>query len=80
MTSTSWLSFSLSVPLALSDGGGASIAASFFLFLLAKKLPKKPLPAESTPSSVGVAGRAGTDEAGMGLPVLGSTWMGRAAM
>jgi len=68
------------VPLALSVGGGASIAASFFLFLLAKKLPKKPPLSADVPSSEGLADLGGTVDAGKGFPVLGSTCTGRAAM
>lgn len=80
MTSTSSLSFSLRVPLALRVGGGASMAAIFFLFLLAKKLPKKPADV-SVPSveSEGLAARGGMAEGGNGLPVLGSTCVGLAA-
>ena len=64
------------MPEALSDGGGASMAAAFFLFLAAKKLPKKPLlPVPSSFTSVGLAARAGV-LAGRGFPVLGSTWTG----
>ena len=44
MTSTSFDSFSDNVPDALSCGGGESMAAIFFLFLVEKKLPKKPEP------------------------------------
>jgi hypothetical protein len=62
-----------SVPEALRVGGGASIAAAFFLFLAAKKLPKKPpLALPSGSGTVGLAVRAGV-EVGNGLPVLGST-------
>ncbi len=63
------------VPEALSVGGGASIAAIFFLFLEAKKLPKKP-PFESfKASNVGLADLAGVAGAwtGNGFQVLGST-------
>jgi hypothetical protein len=70
MTSTSCVSFSLSVPLAFSVEGGGSIAAIFFLFLLAKKEPKKP--DWSFPSRLGLTDRGGT-LGGSGLPVLGST-------
>lgn len=82
ITSTSMFSRSDSVPEALSDGGGASMAAAFFLFLAAKKLPKKPpLPEPSSfaPPSVGLAARAGV-LAGRGFPVLGSTWTGRVGL
>ena len=80
MTSTSMPSRSESVPEALSVGGGASMAAAFFLFLAAKKLPKKPeLPSGSPAKSVGLAARAGV-AAARGLPVLGSTWTGRAGL
>lgn len=64
------------VPEALSVGGGASIAAAFFLFLAAKKLPKKPELAPSGSGTVGLAARAGVADAGSGLPVLGSTCTG----
>lgn len=75
MTSTSFASFSESVPEALSCGGGESIAAIFFLFFGAKKLPKKPeLPSDGK-SSEGLAARGGT-AGGRGLPVFGSTWVG----
>ncbi len=75
MTSTSLASFSERVPEAFSCGGGESIAAIFFLFLGAKKLPKKPeLPSDGR-SSEGLAARGGT-ALGRGLPVFGSTWTG----
>lgn len=75
ITSTSLASFSDSVPEALSCGGGESIAAIFFLFLGAKKLPKKPALSPAGRSSDGLAARGGT-AGGRGLPVLGSTWTG----
>jgi hypothetical protein len=77
ITSTSCVSFSESVPEAFRVGGGGSIAAIFFLFFDAKKLPKKP--ELSLPSNEGLADRGGT-EGGNGLPVLGSTWVGLAAL
>jgi hypothetical protein len=80
MTSTSIPSLSDKVPDALRVGGGASIAAIFFLFLDAKKLPKKPPFASFMPSSVGLAVRAGVAEAGIGFPVFGSTCTGLAAV
>lgn len=70
MTSTSMFSRSESVPEALSVGGGGSMAAAFFLFLAAKKLPKKPV-LDGSESSVGLAARAGVVLSG--FPVLGST-------
>ena len=59
MTSTSLDSFSESVPDALSCGGGASIAAIFFLFFGAKKLPKKPEELSGGRSNDGLAARGG---------------------
>lgn len=51
------------------------MAAAFFLFLAAKKLPKKPpLPPPSISGTVGLAARAGVPPCGKALPVLGSTW------
>ena len=78
ITSTSFASFSDNVPDAFSWGGGASMAAAFFLFR-GKKLPKKPVLPSEGPSSVGLAARGGPDD-GRGLPVLGSTWVGLAAL
>lgn len=73
MTSTSCVSFSERVPLALRVGGGGSMAAIFFLFLLAKKLPKKPeVPSLPSVDNDGLDERGGT-VGGRGLPVLGST-------
>ena len=78
MTSTSFASFSESVPEAFNCGGGESIAAIFFLFLGAKKLPKKPeLLSEGCKSRDGLAARGGT-AGGRGRPVLGSTCVGLA--
>jgi hypothetical protein len=74
--STSMPSLSDRVPDALRVGGGASIAAIFFLFFEAKKLPKNPPFASPFASKVGLAVRTGVAEAGIGLPVLGSTWTG----
>ena len=51
------------------------MAAIFFLFLGAKKLPKKPELLFSRTSSEGLEARGGTD-GGRGLPVFGSTWTG----
>ena len=75
MTSTSFASFSESVPEAFNCGGGESIAAIFFLFLVVKKLPKKPEPVSEGRSSEGLAARGGT-AGGSGLPVFGSTCVG----
>ena len=55
------------------------MAASFFLFLLAKKLPKNP-PELSLNYALGLTGRGGTADAGKGFPVLGSTWVGLAEL
>lgn len=81
MTSTSIFSRSERLPEAFSVGGGASIAAAFFLFLAAKKLPKKPaLPVPSTSGTGGLLARAGVLDCGRGLPLLGSTWTGLAGL
>ena len=73
MISTSMFSRSDNVPDALSVGGGASMAAIFFLFLLAKKEPKNPsFGSEPSTGKLGDAARGGTD-GGRGLPVFGST-------
>lgn len=72
MTSTSWDSFSESVPEAFRVGGGASMAAIFFLFFVAKKLPKNP----ELPSSRLWVVCCGVAPAGSGFPVFGSTWVG----
>ena len=74
MTSTSFASFSESVPEAFNCGGGESMAAIFFLFLVVKKLPKKPELSDGR-SSEGLAARGGT-AGGRGLPVFGSTCVG----
>ena len=75
MTSTSVASRSERLAEALSVGGGASIAAIFFLFFEAQKLPKNPLPLASPEvSKDGLWARGGK-----GLPVFGSTWVGLAA-
>lgn len=79
MTSTSLASFSDNVPDALSCGGGDSMAAIFFLFLGAKKLPKNPVLLSGGRSSDGLAARGGAC-GGRGLPVFGSTWVGFAAL
>ena len=79
MTSTSLDSFSDRVPEALSTAGGDSIAAIFFLFLGAKKLPKKLALLSDGWSSEGLAARGGT-AGGSGRPVLGSTWTGLAVL
>lgn len=79
MTSTSCPSFSERVPDALSVGGGGSMAAIFFLFFDAKKLPKKPPFPSDIESMDGLAARGGT-VGGNGLPVLGSTWTGLAEL
>lgn len=64
-----------SVPDALRVGGGASMAAAFFLFFAAKKLPKKPeLLSRFVSDVVGLAALAGV--VARGLPVFGSTWTG----
>lgn len=48
------------------------MAAAFFLFLEAKKLPKKPeFPADMSSGTVGLAALAGVEASG--LPVFGST-------
>lgn len=78
ITSTSFASFSDNVPDAFSWDGGASMAAAFFLFR-GKKLPKKPALLSGGASSDGLAARGGPDD-GRGLPVLGSTWVGLAAV
>jgi len=78
MTSTSWASLSDMAEDALSVAGGGSMLAIFFLFRPWKKLPKKPPPA-SAPSRPGLGALGGKAEAGSGLPVLGSTWVGRLA-
>src|SRR6202012_4295484 len=77
MTSTSCASLSDMVDDALSVGGGGSMLAIFFLFLPWKKLPKKP--PDSPPSNPGLGALGGTAEAGRGLPVFGSTCVGRFA-
>lgn len=74
ITSTSCASFSDNVPEAFSCGGGASMAAIFFLFFDTKKLPKKPEPESGGIS--GLADRGGIADAGRGLPVFGSTCVG----
>lgn len=79
MTSTSCPSLSDKVPEALSVGGGGSMAAIFFLFFEAKKLPKKPPFPSDMASIEGLAARGGT-VGGKGLPVLGSTCVGFAAL
>lgn len=76
MTSTSFASFSDNVPEAFSCGGGDSIAAIFFLFLVEKKLPKNPDP--SFKSIEGLDARGGT-LGGSGRPVFGSTCVGLVA-
>lgn len=78
MTSTSLASFSDNVPEAFNWAGGASMAAAFFLFR-GKKLPKKPVLLSAGASSVGLFARGGPED-GRGLPVLGSTWVGLAAL
>lgn len=55
------------------------MAAIFFLFLGAKKLPKKPVLFSGCKSNDGLAARGGTC-GGSGLPVFGSTWVGLAAL
>ena len=76
MTSTSMFSRSESVPDAFNVGGGASIAAAFFLFFAAKKLPKKPVLLSRFVSVevVGLAALAGVEA--RGFPVFGSTCTG----
>lgn len=56
------------------------MAAIFFLFLDAKKLPKNPPLASPIESMVGLFERTGVVAAGIGLPVLGSTCTGFAAL
>ncbi len=80
MTSTSLASFSDKVPEALSCGGGESMAAIFFLFLGAKKLPKKPELLSGGRSRDGLAARGGAADAGRGFPVFGSTCVGLLAL
>ena len=63
ITSTSMPSRSDNVPDAFKVGGGGSIAAIFFLFLDAKKLPKKPPFASFIESRVGLFVRTGVDDA-----------------
>jgi hypothetical protein len=72
ITSTSMFSRSLRVPEAFNVGGGASIAAIFFLFFEAKKLPKNP---ELLSVVVGIVSNEGLEArgGGSGLPVFGST-------
>lgn len=79
MTSTSFASFSDNVPEALSCGGGASMAAIFFLFFVEKKLPKNPSLLSVAGSKEGLEARGGT-AGGSGRPVLGSTCVGLAAL
>ena len=80
ITSTSFASFSDSVPDAFSCGGGESIAAIFFLFFGAKKLPKNPELDSEGKSKEGLDARGGTADGGRGLPVFGSTWVGLEAL
>lgn len=80
ITSTSCPSFSDNVPDALSCGGGDSIAAIFFLFFCAKKLPKKPEPPSADKSSDGLDDLGGAAPGGSGLPVFGSTGVGLPAL
>ena len=56
------------------------MAAIFFLFLGAKKLPKKPEPPSWGRSSDGLAARGGAADGGIGLPVFGSTCVGLLAL
>src|SRR5271163_2068899 len=80
ITSTSWFSRSDRVPLAFKVAGGGSIAAIFFLFLAAKKDPKKPsLDSEPSVGRLGEFDLGGTD-GGRGLPVFGSTCVGLLAL
>jgi|SRR5579859_5972746 len=76
MTSVSMVSRSERVPEAFRTGGGASIAANFFLFFAVKKLPKNPPSFPGTLSNDCVFGVSFCSAAGRGLPVLGSTWTG----
>lgn len=65
---------SFRVPDAFNVGGGGSIAAIFFLFFDAKKLPKKPV---LLPSDGDMLSNDGLlERGGRGFPVLGSTWVG----
>jgi hypothetical protein len=73
--STSTPSLSERVPDAFKLGGGASIAAIFFLLRPAKKLPKKPPSPSFMTSRTGLAARSGLAK-GRGLPVFGSTCTG----
>lgn len=52
------------------------MAAIFFLFLGAKKLPKNPVLESEVTSSDGLEARGGTAEGGRGRPVFGSTCVG----
>lgn len=79
MTSTSLASFSDNVPDAFSCGGGESIAAIFFLFFGAKKLPKNPVLSGGM-SSDGLDALGGMAEGGNGFPVFGSTCVGLFAL
>lgn len=72
ITSTSLLSRSDRAAEAFRVGGGGSIAAIFFLFFDAQKLPKNP----ELPVSVGVSTEGLLARGGRGLPVLGSTCVG----
>ena len=58
------------------------MAAIFFLFLDAKKLPKKPefVSDESACGLLGLAARGGCVLGGRGLPVFGSTCVGLPAL
>jgi hypothetical protein len=76
MTSTSVLSRSDKLADAFRVGGGASMAAIFFLFFEAQKLPKNPvLPLSWLLSTVGLLARWAK-----GFPVLGSTCVGLLAL
>lgn len=77
MTSTSIPSLSDKIPDAFSVAGGGSIAAIFFLFLLAKKLPKNP-PFSGFGSRLWGFGESLPP--GSGFPVFGSTCTGFAAV
>lgn len=74
MTSVSIDSRSDRVPDALSTGGGASIAAIRFLFLEAKKLPKKPEFSGVVSKDWGFGGACW--DRGIGFPDFGSTCTG----
>ncbi|KAH3678770.1 hypothetical protein OGATHE_000039 [Ogataea polymorpha] len=72
ITSVSWVSLSVIWPVAFSTLGGASMAASRFLFLDEKKPPKN----DEDLFSSSLTDEAECAGAGSGFPVFGSTWTG----